>query len=209
MRVMSEVVRGSLAIRQLDRNYAERISLLHRRALPQDVLPALGHGVLVRYYQYVLGSDSQMVLGAILDDELIGYCQLSFSSISLADVIKSAPWILMKIFWLGMTRPVLFIRGLLAMLTHPKVMMNVPEISFIALQLEFQGRGIGKELIREAGHIAGSRGCVCLTTKTANEVVRSMYERSFSARVVSTSSFLGRRYWYLSWPVSRLDDGGI
>jgi ribosomal protein S18 acetylase RimI-like enzyme len=194
------------SIHQLDESYAEQIARLHQHALPEDVLPALGARFLIDYYNYALNNRSQVILGAISEGKVVGFCQLSFTPISVASVIKSTPYALMRLLCLGLTKPAMFIRGMLAMFVHPRLAPESAEISFIAVHLTFQGCGVGKRLIIEAGRAALNRGSTALTTKTTNELARSIYEKSFAAKVVTTFSFFGRRYWYLSWAVNGMDN---
>lgn len=192
------------SIKQLDQSDAEKIAVLHQASLADDVLPALGRRFLTKYYRGVLKDESQVVLGALSGERVLGFCQLSFQPISLAEIILSAPAVLGSLFWMGVTRPVLFLRGIFTALNHPKVLSGTPEISFIAVDLAWQGRGIGKQLIVEMGRLARDRECTAIKTKTANLIARSLYEKMFDAKVIATSNFLGKRYWYLWWPVSQM-----
>jgi ribosomal protein S18 acetylase RimI-like enzyme len=183
----------------LDASYAEELAELHAKALPDDVLPALGLPFLVRYYAAVLADASQAVFGAVHEGSVTGFCQLSFSPVSMSAVMKSNPRVLLMILKLAWADTAALIRGVVMALHRPHGVAGLPEISFIAVHPGFQRRGIGKRLVDTANELARAKGCSRLFTKTANAAAKVMYETSFGARQLSTVTALGRRYWYLSW----------
>jgi GNAT superfamily N-acetyltransferase len=183
----------------LSREVADQIAALHAEALPGDILPALGRGFLARYYATVLGADSQIVIGATCSAGLIGFCQLSFSPMSVRAVMKSDPLALLPIAKLALVHTKMLVDGIAMTLHRPKEVMALPEISFIVVRSGHRGRGIGKRMVQVANGMAASRGCPRVFTKTSNKVARAMYETAFGARVVATATISERSYWYLAW----------
>ena len=190
---------SDLVIAHLNSSYAEAIAQIHAEALSGDVLPALGPRFLTRYYRYVIQTPSQVVIGAILNKELVGFCQMSFSPVGILDVLRADP---LAVFHIAKLKIRVFLTGLGLALFRPGEVYSKPEISFIAVHPNFQGGGVGKMMVREINKIARTRGASSVTTKTSNKIARVMYEKSFGARVVATKSVLRRKFWYLSWDIA-------
>ncbi len=188
-----------LIFSKLGREFADEIAALHAEALAADILPALGRRFLARYYATVLGADSQTVIGARCSAGLIGFCQLSFSPMSVWAVMKSDPSALLPIAKLALVNTKMLVKGILMTRRRPKEIVGVPEISFIVVRSEHRGRGIGRRLVEVANGMAAGRGWPSVFTKTSNAVARAMYETAFGARVVAGATISRRRYWYLAW----------
>lgn len=205
MLAIDDMDKEAVVVKHLNQSHAEQVAYLHQQSLVGDVLPALGSQFLVGYYRHVIANRTQVVLGAASGDKLVGFCQISLAPISLYKVIKSIPRSILQLIRLGFSSPEQLLRGLLAAGMHPKQIPNTAEITFIAVLPEFQGRGIGREMLRSAGDLVLHKGCTKLTTKTSNVIARDMYEKTFSAKTVSTSKLLGKRYWHLAWEVRNVD----
>lgn len=187
------------AVSRLDFSHASQIAHLHQLVLSGDVLPALGYRFLLFYYQRILSLESQVVLGVLSGGALFGFCQLSFLPVSILQTLLRRPVSFLELCWLGLTKPKLFARGLWASLIRERTQVGTAEISFIAVNSRWQGKGIGKLLIAEANRLAYNHGKDTVITKTANERAKSIYEKTFSARVITERVILGERYWYLRW----------
>jgi ribosomal protein S18 acetylase RimI-like enzyme len=190
---------NNIVIEKLDDCFVDKIATIHASALTGDILPALGYDFLVQYYQYVLQNRTQVVIGAVSKDRLVGFCQLSFSHISVIDILRIIPTATLYIARLMLLNPRLFISGIMLMLNQPKHSILSPEISFIAVRPDYQRLGIGKSLVEAANKIAANKGKVKITTKTSNKIARIMYEKLFDANIISNKSVLGKEYWYLTW----------
>lgn len=189
---------------RLDDRFIEALAALHAAALAGDVLPALGPAFLRQYYAAVLRTDSQVVIGAVRADALLGFCQLALAPLSIGSVLASAPLSALSILRLGLLHPKMLLRGLV-MATRPEAVRAMPEIAFIAVGARFQRGGIGRALAATATAMAAERGNAEICTKTANEAARALYERRFGARVVATHSVAGRIYWHLAWRTGALE----
>lgn len=194
------VVIGPLHVR-----YIEQLAALHALALPDDVLPALGLGFLKRYYEAALQVDSQVVIGAVRGDRLIGFCQLSFAPLSVLSVLKAKPSTVLPILKLALVDVKVLLRGAAMASSPPPAVRGLPEIAFIAVLPDSQRSGIGTRLAKAAGAAAAGRRCQAIATKTSNESARVLYEREFGARVVGSTRAAGRTYWYLCWPTGPID----
>ena len=192
---------GALAVHRVAAGRAARDTLvdIHRAALPNDVLPRLGKRFLGRYFESMLADDSQPIIGAFVDDELVGFCQLSLSPVGIATVLRRQPGCILSIAAAVVRQPAVFRRGL-ALAFRRSSDTRVPEVSLLAVSALHQRRGIGKQLVRHAMAVAAGRGFDRIHTKTANASARAMYERSFGASVVETYAVGGLEYWCLSWP---------
>jgi ribosomal protein S18 acetylase RimI-like enzyme len=188
-----------LTISALGCEFADEIAGLHADSLSGDILPALGRGFLTRYYRQVLETDSQSVIGAVSSARLIGFCQVSFSRLSVWAVMKSDPSILAAILKLALVDTRMLVNGILMTQSHPPEVWGAPEIAFIVVRSEYRGRGIGRRMVEVANDMAAARGRPNIITKTANKVARAMYESAFGARVVATRTISRRTYWYMSW----------
>jgi len=184
---------------RLDSSSAAETAALHAECLPDDVLPALGRPFLVRYYQYVLRSATQCVLGAVCNRELVGFCQVSRTPLSIRDVLRNHPASIIDVFRLALFNPKLFVAGVIMATTRPSSVSSLAEISFIAVRAKSRGLGIATSLVSEANKLAYSVGMRQLMTKTSNEVARKLYEDKFSAEIMTSHVVMGTRYWYLSW----------
>jgi ribosomal protein S18 acetylase RimI-like enzyme len=187
---------------------AQDIAELHARALPDDVLPALGVPFLVRYHTAVLHDSAQCLIGAWRGGRLVGFCQVSFSAARVGPVLRTGPSAWLPISRLAVTRPLVLWRGLRLARSRPSAVTGWPEVAFIAVHPVAQGAGIGKAMVRAANVEATRRGCARAFTKTSNASARHLYEGEFAAQVVATFSAARHTYWYLAWNTGAADDGG-
>jgi ribosomal protein S18 acetylase RimI-like enzyme len=188
-----------LDIVTLDGRFTEQLAALHAQALPGDVLPALGPGFLRRYYATALQADSQVVIGAVRGDQLVGFCQLSFAPLSLWAVLKAKPFALLAILKLAFVDVKMLLHGAAMAASPPQAVRGLPEIAFIAVLPQSQRSGIGKRLAKAANALAAGKGCSAIVTKTSNASARHLYEREFSAQMVGSTRASRRTYWYLCW----------
>ena len=189
-------------IAALDARFASQLAALHARALPADVLPALGPRFLMQYHGLALASPSQAVLGALRDGRLVGFCQLSFAPLTTLAVLKARPSALLSVLRLAVRDAGVLIRGI-RMAKRPSALRGAPEIAFIAVHPDWQRKGIGKSLIAQAGRLVSDKGFIRVVTKTSNVVAKRMYEDAFHARVVCTVLSERQPYWYLVWDASQ------
>lgn len=189
--------------RILERAWAGKIAALHAEALADDVLPALGSRFLRTYYDLVLESPSQTVAGVADGEELIGFCQVSWSPMRTSHVVLRRPSALLDIGLLALSDPRRFLRGAAASRYRPARLEAGPEIAFIAVKPARQGEGVGRTLVAEANRLAARRGHVTLVTKTSNEAAVELYRRQFSARVAESRRIGGITYHFLTWNVGR------
>jgi ribosomal protein S18 acetylase RimI-like enzyme len=189
---------------ELDKKFAKEIASIHANSLSEDVLPSLGLEFLVQYYQYVLTDRTQLIIGALSQGVLVGFCQLSFSPIKVTNILHYIPSAIFSIAKLAVLNARQFLNGIIQALNSPKKVLKSPQITFIAVRPDFQGQGIGNRLVKEVNKIAAKQGKSQIITKTSNEIARSMYEKTFKAHVISTVDIMGKRYWYLSWYTNAL-----
>ncbi len=184
---------------ELGMEHAKDIAAIHANSLTGDVLPALGYKFLTQYYQYVIEETEQLIIGALHHEQLVGFCQLSFSPITVTNIIYHNPLAIFYIVRLAIKDTRQLINGIHLALKRPEEILKLPEISFMAVRTDFQGKGVGKSLVKSVNAIATAKGKEQITTKTSNEIAKNMYEKVFNANIIKTKRVGKEKYWYLSW----------
>ena len=106
---------------------------------------------------------------------------------------------------LMLTKPRFFWRGIRQASYRPLnvTKQQIPEITFIAIKEEWQGRGLGKLMIEHVSKHSHHLGIAELLTKTSNQVAKHIYLKHFDAKILASEKIDGNTYWYLSWETNR------
>lgn len=182
-------------------HFASQLAEIHASALADDVLPAMGQQFLEHYYEHVSKLPHQLIIGCFEERQLCGFCQVSYSPLSIIKLIITSPFTMLQISRLMFTKPRLFWRGVRQASQRPVdvAKLQIPEITFIAIKEDWQGCGLGKLMIEHVSKHSYQLGTTELLTKTSNQVAKHIYMNHFNAKVLASEKIDGNTYWYLSW----------
>lgn len=182
----------TLTIAELD-----AITSIHVAAFPKSALSALGAEAIRRYYDWLLtGPHNAFMIGAVLDDRLVGFCFAGRFRGALSGFVQknrrfligqvvTHPWLLTDALFrerISVGLRVLRARLLRQSVSAPTLVIP-PATSFgilaIATEPAYQGRGIGHVLMSAAEQAALDRGCdqMHLTVSPQNTSAVRFYER--------------------------------
>lgn len=194
-------VGGSLtSVRAIKLHEIAAVVGIHMAALPDDVLPNLGRETLTRYYKRALSSSNNKkvyMVGAFKGQILIGFCQIAFKPVSLFNIIKIDT--IFRIIFLVLSRPGVFLNGLIQYLMTIDLDEKSAELAFIAILPSYQSAGVGKRLILEAKVISAEQGKEWIVTKTANKRLSEYYINRLHARKIKSFRGVGVIYNILKW----------
>lgn len=186
------------AIRKITNSELKKIVDVHIESLPDDVLPCLGLNVLREYYKKIISDKTQVILGAVSENQLLGFIQISIKPINFYEMFFNMDG-LIAIFRMALFQPGKFYLGVMQALKKQGINKDSAEISIIAILPKYQGKSIGRYLIHYAGQLCFSRNIKYLQTKTANELLLAYYIREHSAELLSSYELQGRRYSEVKW----------
>ncbi len=165
---------------------ASRISELHSKALPKDLLPSLGMDFLVRtYYPAVLNSSFSNVYLLEKDGVAVSFVVFATDTSELAKIIKADKLsILIAIMKKSITNPRIpfsilgFILGKVNWEEKIADIEHMPELYSIATEPSLQSKGYGKliteEGLRELASLNEKKGCI---VKTSSDGAFKFYQR--------------------------------
>lgn len=171
---------------------------IHAKSLPDDVLPSLGLNVLKKYYERITKNKDQIIFGAFLENQLLGFCLISKKPASFFQAVFNLDG-LIGLCRLALLQPKKLFLGFKQALRKETIDQDTAEIAFIAVSPENQGRSIGRQLIRYGVQWCFDNGIKYLQTKTANELLLEYYVRDQSAQIFSSYDLCGRRYSEVKW----------
>jgi ribosomal protein S18 acetylase RimI-like enzyme len=150
-------------IRRATRADAGALAALHAASLPSSLLSKLGTGALVRYYQYLMDSEAELVWVADEDGAVAGGCVLSDQpQTMLGRFARHAPFRLARELAVQTLRD----RDLRARLARrlrdpgaePHDPPHSPEVTQIFTDPRLRGRGLGAQLLRTCEATLRTRG---------------------------------------------------
>lgn len=169
----------SLAQEKID---VKSIATLHTSVFENNLLSKLGSKFLATYYSAAIKSENTIFLFVMDNNELVGFIQAARTARGYHKeiLIKNFPKFLghLHLLFKNLHLIVCLFRNLDK--SSSKVRKEYSEIVTIAVDSNYQGKGIGKELVMELEKILKetSEPCLSLTTdKFNNDKVISFYER--------------------------------
>lgn len=191
---------GDETVLYLNQNDAAAIAATHSASLPGDLLPLLGGVVLARFHRNCLArqNDASVITVGIREGaSVLCFAQIAFKKLPFFTLIgsRSLPRLALSV----LRNPRFLFSYVRGFFEYRRRGADCPEITFIAVAPENQGRGLGTKLIIEASHIASAHGARELCTKTSNTTLAKFYQRNLNAKVVSTYSDNGLTYTVLKW----------
>ena len=192
---------SSVALSVVGASFASQLAKIHASALEGDVFPAMGQQFLKCYYDHVAKLPDQLIIGCFEERQLCGFCQVSYSPLSIIKLMMASPLIILQINKLMFSKPRFFWRGFRQASKRPLgvAKLQIPEITFIAIKEDWQGCGLGKLMIEHVSKYSHHLGVTELLTKTSNQVAKHLYLKHFNAKILASEKIDGNTYWYLSW----------
>jgi len=191
----------TLEIRELSADDLDSVVAIHRAALPNDVLPNLNVSAHMEYYKKSLNSEAQYLFGASLNGIIVGFCHLSFGGSGAASAFYNFR-IFIGLVCLMIFKPRFIKLVLIQILESTELNESDAEISFIAVSPEYQGTGLGKQLIQYANEVCEKKDICNIQTKTANSQLKDFYLSKYHA-VEFNGFVIGEiRYSQLKWSVN-------
>ena len=185
-------------IKKLSAFELDDVVKIHMAALPEDALPNLGKQTLNAYYESVLSDNSQYLFGVISEKRVLGFCLVSIGRIGLGRLFCSLRG-LFSLTFLIVRHPRIFYSGVKQAMKTLPLDTGAAEISFIAVDPECQGVGLGKSLLDYAIQICKDEKVATVQTKTSNQRLRNFYLREYGAVEVDSCAVGGKLYSLLRW----------
>lgn len=199
-----------MVIEPLEKQYVEAVAKIHYDSLRADFLPSLGIDFLKKFYDASLESRFGLTYIYLLENKVVGFVVVSWDSSKLLKDIffKKSFWVLTcgikriicdyKIF----KNTIELIRDVFLSKNDDPVK---GEIVIIAVDDNFRGRGIGKQLVSQAARCLLERDIKQCRTKTllSNRAVISFYNKNFSGYVRDEFDLIGRMYVNIVFDVQK------
>lgn len=138
-------------IKNLELHDALSVARIHHRALAGDFLPSLGEKFLTSFYQGIIHKHEVFSFGFFDNNKIIGYVVgakdiRQLFRLALKSKLTSLTFYLLLAV---MRKPILIKKVLETFLYSQKDSGTKAELVVIAVIYKFQGKGIGKELVRK------------------------------------------------------------
>lgn len=192
--------RLQVTVRQATREEIPAVARIHYYALPDDYLPSLGLDFLERvHYPAAFASEHGINLVAVVGGQPVGFVTVAHDAGNFSrDVMRRG---VLKMAWYAVRAALRDLRHLkLSAEVFASVLRGTPdpvtgEIFLIAVDREWQGRGVGQALVQATlDHLAGHQVDRCRTkTLAANHGVIAMYSK-FGWSVRERFCLIGREY---------------
>lgn len=187
-------------IKKINRVHINDVICIHTSALADDFLPNLGKNFLIDYYTNVLkiqDDGKTLMKGYFKSGELVGFFQLSFPPISFHKLITYK--VIFPLIHLFFNKPYIFRKGFLQLLNGVALDEKSTEISYLAVSPVWQGKGLGKLLIKDIIKEALFAKKEFIITKTSNKNLSEYYKREFNAKCIKSFMIKGMKYEFLKW----------
>lgn len=172
---------------------ADALARLHTTSLPTSLLTELGHGALVRYYQFAIRSSHEHVWVAVEDDEVVGGCVLSDDPASvMRRFVRQVPVQFATDLGKAILRRGGLRRRLLAGLRGGSDGGHKPEVTQIFTDAQRRGQGVGAQLLRVCEQTLRARRAASYfvhTQRDDNEAGIRFYRREGFVQIGESRSF--------------------
>jgi len=195
----------TLAITNMKAAQVKAVASLHARALPNDLLPSLGHKFLERYYETMLDCPYALVLVALHKEKLVGFVNIATAPDKLFRWVLKKKIIrtILACINLSIKNPSRLIEAVAAITAGTPQADNSGEVAFIAVEPNYQKLGIGKNMIAESNRIFKNKGLYKVFTKTlsSNRAVMRFYNENWNAEISGQVEIANKEYTYISWRI--------
>jgi len=187
-----------IQIRKINKNQISEVVRVHNNSFKGFFLTQLGDNFLSLFYDSIRISKDGILLGAFIENDLVGFCAATsysngFNKRLIESSLFSYLWLAIKLFF---TKPSALLR-LLKNFTKKDPSISdkgeYAELLSIAVDINKQGLGIGKELLRGLEKELRQLSCTSLSLTTDfdnNEKTIAFYKRTgFSVL-----------YEFVAWP---------
>jgi ribosomal protein S18 acetylase RimI-like enzyme len=176
----------------------KKLVRIHLNNLSDNVLPRLGKEFLSCFYSRMFFDDENKILvGAYIEDELVGFCALSLDPIEISKVINFQT--VLKIVKMMIVSPRCFYSGLIQSFQNLNLTPEDMEISFIAVDKAHQRHGFGKIMVDNVNHICMKKSKMYVKTKTSNIYLLKFYIEEHKATIIKKFKILGTPYYIVKW----------
>lgn len=199
-----------MAIKPLEKQYVEEVAKIHYDSLRADFLPSLGIDFLKKFYDASLESRFGLTYVYLIENKVVGFVVVSWDSSKLLKDIffKKSFWVLTcgikrilcdyKIF----KNSIELIRDIFLSKNDDPIK---GEIVIIAVDDNFRGKSIGKQLVSQAARCLRGRDVRQCRTKTllSNRDVISFYNKNFGGCVRDEFNLIGQKYVNIVFDVQK------
>jgi ribosomal protein S18 acetylase RimI-like enzyme len=173
---------------------ADALARLHATCLPASLLTELGHGSLVRYYQFAIRSSHEHVwVAQESGDDIVGGCVLSDDPASvMRRFVRQVPVQFAKDLGTALIRRGSLRRRMLAGLRGGSEEGHRPEVTQIFTDAQRRGHGFGAQLLRaceETLRAARTGSYFVHTQRDDNEAGIRFYRREGFVQIGESRSF--------------------
>lgn len=187
-----------LEIKPINSKQIFEILKIHKTSFVGFFLTDLGDDFLIEYYKSVLKNANGLILGAFVDNKLVGFCSATKHSNGFNKTLIQENLIKFSIIALkfGICKPNALIR-LYKNLTkkNPKIKDKgeYAEILSLAVSTSYQNRGIGKKLIEKIEQELVKYNCTELSLTT------DFYKNERTIKFYTNLGYIVL-YEFFSWP---------
>jgi ribosomal protein S18 acetylase RimI-like enzyme len=193
-----DIVADDVTYREMNPDELYRIAEIHLEVLPRDFSSFLGKEFLKEHFYPALFGSSDVALCALYRQQVVGYVLFS-SDESLYRRLVMRNWATMLRFSLAHLVNIRFLKYIVEvflLLAFQDSRLHGPELVYIGVVPEFQGGGVGSQLISRSIDSLEQAGFSSSWVKTLSSTPQNVrfYEKA-GFKIVRT--YLGRTY--LKW----------
>lgn len=179
-------------IRELQAEDIKQVVQIHLSQLP-GFLSLLGKEFLTRYYQASLDTPEMFTLVEKQDEQIHGFTTgaVKLKGLTIRILFKDVLGFVRIFMNILFTHPILLL-GSVKTLTYPGFSQDVPELLTIAVQKNFQNRGIGKKLFQAVKNKFQKRGTKYFQVSMYAKLSAGKFYEKMGCRLTRNFSFQGQ-----------------
>jgi GNAT superfamily N-acetyltransferase len=186
-----------ILIRQAKVSDIDFLVEVHSKSLPRDVFVNLGRRFLTNFYQVSFYRKDLQIYVAEYQNRVSGFLVFSMGNYSILSYLK--PVMYYMIGWNCIKNPKLLVLIFKQLLNLKST--TQPEIVFFAVLPEFQGKGMGTQLLNKVIYSLKRKNFKKMITKTSNKKLAIYYINNYGAKVIHHFQVLDQIYNILQWDI--------